>query len=105
DFEYLLVNVELANQFQLEPAAMIGRRLSVHSPDTLQNGLFEKYVEVVDTGQTLDIEFSPGNSARYFRISGVKLDDGLVVTYHDIPERKQDKTAMIQTPTMMSSIR
>ena len=106
DFEFRLVNQGVAQQLQASPIGMIGRRLSDEIPEAMQDGLFARYVEVVEGGQILDIEYSRGEAPlqQHFRITGVKLDDGLVATYVDITERKKNQDALVQNRALLESI-
>jgi PAS domain S-box-containing protein len=106
DFEYRLVNREIAHQFRRTPAEMIGRRMFAQNPSTMTEGLFEHFVKVVETGEILDIEHSPTSSRpkQHYRISGVKLEDGLVVTYADITEQKNNQIALMQNRALLESI-
>lgn len=106
DFEFQLVNQGVAQQLQSSPIGMIGRRLSDEIPEAMQNGLFERYVDVVETGQILDMEYSRGESLlhQHFRITGVKLDDGLVATYVDVTESKKNQDALVQNRALLESI-
>lgn len=106
DFEYRLANPGMAHLFGQTPNEMIGRRLSHNAPRVLSDGLFEQYVQVVETGNILDTEyhgnFSPAED--YFRISGAKLDDGLVVTFANITAQKKNQLALIQNRALLASI-
>jgi hypothetical protein len=52
--------------------------------------MFEHYVQVVETGRPMDHEhhFTVDGGEGWFRITGVKLDEGLVVTFSDITAYK-----------------
>jgi len=59
-------------------------------PDTVEEGVFDRYVDLVETGDPLIIErlHSGPNFTGWFHIEAVKLEDGFVVTFSDITERR-----------------
>ena len=98
DFRFLLVN-PAAERLLGQPARdLVGRALLDTSSDIVLDGLFESFVRIVDTGATLDFEYSAvrSNSMRWYRVAGVKLGDGLVMSYSDITERKRAETELEQ---------
>ncbi|GAA0891094.1 hypothetical protein GCM10009122_07730 [Fulvivirga kasyanovii] len=61
-------------------------------PGVKDTGLFQMYVDVVETGETQNREVFYGQDGfnAWFDISAVKLEDGCVTTSTDITERKRD---------------
>lgn len=91
DFEWLLVN-DVAEQIVGKSGdELIGKRLLNIMPGNEEAGLFEKYKQVVITGKYLAFElyYEEKNINGWFRISAVKLDDGLTVTFQDISDLKE----------------
>jgi len=60
-------------------------------PSAVADGLFEKFAWIIDQNKTLDFEHlsTYSDSPRWYRIAGVKLGDGLAVSYSEITIRKQ----------------
>jgi PAS domain S-box-containing protein len=98
DFRFLLVN-PAAERLLGQPAVeLIGQGLLDTSSDIVLDGLFEPFVRIVETGVTLDFEYSAVRSKilRWYRVAGVKLGDGLVMSYSDITERKRAEAELEQ---------
>ncbi len=90
DFEWLLVNPNAGPITGRDPADLIGSRLLVEMPGNKDAGLFDSYVEVVQSGEPFRNEFyynHEGISA-WFESVAVKLNDGFSVTFRDISESK-----------------
>jgi signal transduction histidine kinase len=90
DFKWLLLNPtaeKMSNHKDL-----VGKYLLEETPELRNNGLFELYVSVVETGETIDREFYCEydlNTGTWLHIVAVKLNDGLAVTFRNITDRKQ----------------
>jgi PAS domain S-box-containing protein len=91
DFEWEYVNPTAANILRPVCPNVVGQRLLEILPSHQNNGLFDKYVEVVETGIAHDLEFFSDQEPifRWFRNMAVKLQDGVAVSFSDITERKQ----------------
>jgi len=90
DFEWLLVNFMAEQMLGRSQQDLLGARLLEVVPGDRENGLFDRYVSVVESGQSMEHEhhFGDDDHQGWFRITGVKLDDGIVVTFGDITEYK-----------------
>ncbi len=90
DLEWLIVNEMACRMMGRTQDALLGKRLlEVLSGDTA-NGMFDRYVQVVESGRPMDHErhFSGLGGEGWFRITAVKLDEGLVVNIGDITAYK-----------------
>ena len=95
DFRFVLINPAAERLSGLEAATDVGRRLLEFDPATRNNGLFEKFVTIVESGAPLEFEhFSPTPQPRWYRISGSRLGDGLTVSYMDISEHRQHEETL-----------
>ncbi|HEY9837898.1 MAG TPA: sensor domain-containing diguanylate cyclase, partial [Vampirovibrionales bacterium] len=67
-------------------------------PGNLDAGLFERYVEVVNTHQPLELEFYYDHEGlqAWFKMMAVKLEDGFTVTFRNITEDKQSEATLQQ---------
>jgi PAS domain S-box-containing protein len=92
DFKWTYINPKAAEIIQHPAAELIGQRLLEVLPETQQNSeLFDRFVEVAETGEPHDIEiyYKAESIAGWFRNMIVKLGDGIAVSFSDITKRKQ----------------
>ena len=96
DFRFLLVNPAAERLLGQSALQLVGRGLLDSSSDIVLDGLFESFVRIVETGAILDFEYSTvrSNEMRWYRVAGVKLGDGLVMSYSDITERKRSEAEL-----------
>ena len=91
DFEYLYCNRAALALLSRRHEDMIGRRLLALFPSHRTNGLFDKYVQVAESGEPLRYEFAfdDGGVAGEFEIIVSATNDGYVLAGHDISDRKR----------------
>ncbi|OKH42877.1 hypothetical protein NIES2101_32130 [Calothrix sp. HK-06] len=92
DFVWTYVNPKAAEIIQRPVKNLLGQGLLEVLPGNQTNSeLFERYVEVVETGVAHDIELSYNTNGivGWFRNMAVKLEDGLAISFSDITARKQ----------------
>ncbi|MBK7652413.1 MAG: PAS domain-containing protein [Flammeovirgaceae bacterium] len=89
DFEWILANQESAKLTGRDESELIGQRLLEKMPGNKED-LFDEYVRVVDTGEPLILDklYKGENLNKWFHLEAVKLEDGFVVTFSDITDRK-----------------
>ncbi len=86
DFVMLTCNNQGEKLFQA--TALEGKRLS-SIPLIMQNGFFDRYIGVVESGRPLHTEIpSVEDSHKWYEAVAVKMMDGFVVTFTDISEKK-----------------
>ncbi|KAB7730249.1 PAS domain S-box protein [Rudanella paleaurantiibacter] len=83
DFEHRLANRLAAESFNR--ADLVGRRFSDVYPAYREAGLFADFVQVVETGQTIEQirHFVGEQTERWYDTVTVKLDDGVVYSFRD----------------------
>jgi PAS domain S-box-containing protein len=94
DFEFVDLNKSAEYMIGMPRKTAIGQRLCELIPINRTGGFFEKYVRVVETGETLDEEFSIAVEqihASWIRHQVVPLDDGVAVISRDITLRKRNE--------------
>ncbi|MEG4015074.1 PAS domain S-box protein [Microcoleus sp. S11D4] len=96
DFEWEYVNPAAARIQHMTPEELIGKRLLEVLPGHKERNLFDRYVEVVETGTPLDTEiyYNSEGIVGWFRIVTVKLGDGIAISFSDITERKQVEASL-----------
>lgn len=96
DFEWEYVNPASAKTQQSTPEALVGKRLLEVRPGHKDNSLFDRFVQVVETGIPLDTEiyYNSEGIVGWFRIMTVKLGDGIAISFSDITGRKQVEASL-----------
>lgn len=90
DFTWRELNQSAAQMIGVHADAVRGRRV-LHDTQVPTFGLFTRLVQVVETGQSFDIETHLTSYEHWFRVVAVKFDDGLAITFSDITERKHQE--------------
>lgn len=97
DFRWLIANPVAAMTVGGTIDTLRGKRLFVEgSPGHLFDGLFELFVQVVETCTVLEQEYYYNSFSlqTWFHIVAVKLGDGFAMTFRDISDRKQIETTL-----------
>lgn len=95
DFRWVYVNPAAGRLLKQAPEKLVGQRLlNVFPIHAAQSDLFARYVKVVETGQSHDIElpYHADGIEGWFRNMAVKLGDGIVVSFRDITARKRARS-------------
>jgi len=105
DFRLLMVNPATEKLLRQDSSNLLGQTMLEKFPNIIADGLFEKYVRIVEQNGTLDIEHLShhSNPPRWYRIAGVKLGDGLVVSFNEITTRKESEEALRLSEEKFSS--
>ena len=90
DFRLDMVNQAAEKLMDRSAHSLVGKRVIEMFPNIVTDGLFAKFVQIVEKGISVDFEqlSTRTNPPRWYRIAGVKLGDGLVISYADISARK-----------------
>jgi chemotaxis family two-component system sensor kinase Cph1 len=97
DFQWLLINPAAEKFYGLLLNEIVGKNLLAELSQLRNNGLFDLYVSVVETGETVDREFyyeHERDTIVWLHIVAVKLNDGLAVTFRNITDRKRAEIAL-----------
>lgn len=90
DFRCLVVNPVLSKAFNKSREELIGQAVLKRFLYRLDVQLFEKFVEVVETGIFLEQDiYFPLENSNWYHFVAVKLGDGFAITVRDITTRKQ----------------
>ena len=90
DFRIEFANKSVEKHLGIKPEHVIGKRLSEFPSYVMSTNLFEKYVNVVETGtqDEFEILYNRDDMQRWFYLLLAKLEDGLTATFHNISELK-----------------
>jgi two-component system sensor histidine kinase/response regulator len=91
DLRFTMVNPTAEKLVRRDAASLIGRSLLETFPNVVSDGLYEKFTSIVEKGQNMDFEYrsTRDTTTRWYRVAGVKLGDGLVISYAEITARKE----------------
>jgi signal transduction histidine kinase len=105
DFEIRLANKAGKTMANL-PANPVGKRLLDVFPELRNDASFEFPKKVVETGIPYrnDLPFLTGATKRWFQVSLVKLDDGLISNFMDITEIKNFEQTIQEQANELKSI-
>lgn len=96
DFEWLLANRESERVYSRTHEPMIGKRLLRELPEMAEDGLYDAFLEVVETGTPFEsTRQSALRQGAWVHLHALRLLDGFVVTITDVSEarRAQDLLA------------
>ncbi|WP_347156838.1 CheR family methyltransferase [Pontibacter chitinilyticus] len=97
DFVIITANQKAQELFNRADASLAGQTLGKELPQLLEQDLFEEFVQVVETGQILNVEKQlTTNNNFWLQITAIKFDDGMVLTLHDVTKRKQYEQQLLQ---------
>ena len=92
DFLIKYVNKRALQYFQGRKHDFLGKLVRMQMSHLVDDDLFSKAVDTFRTGTSFDLEKQfafPGQEPLWFRILGVKLEDGIVVSFSDITLRRR----------------
>ncbi len=98
DFEGVLVNPAACKLLHRPAARLVGGSMLEELPGNLDSGLFDQYVQVVETGRPLQRElyYAYDQIEGWYEVVAVKQGDGIAVTFHNITSTKQSELALQQ---------
>jgi PAS domain S-box-containing protein len=92
DFEWTYANPAAGRVLKHPPEDLVGRRLLERLPGNANDGdLFARYVRVVETGESHDIElrYSADGIDGWFRNLATRLEDGVAIWFMDVTAQKR----------------
>ena len=91
DLRYSLLNPAAEILLERPAADLIGRGLLTTKPPMLTDDLFQKFTRIIEEDVPLDFEQEAlhGDRPRWYRMAGVKLGDGLLLSFAEITVRKE----------------
>ncbi|MES2732185.1 MAG: PAS domain S-box protein [Bacteroidota bacterium] len=94
DFECVLLNPVAEQILGRSSQELIGRSLKQEWPFIHQDGLFENYCWVMETGQPFhyDFYYSHQGLAQWYHLAVVKINNGLVINFSPTADNQQNDT-------------
>ena len=91
DFEWLIANEQNEVFIGLATDDLIGKRLLEVLPGNRTEGLFDAYVQVVETGEPFQklLHYAHDDLDLWIQLAAVQLGDGFSVTFRDVSEQQQ----------------
>ncbi|MBE9048695.1 diguanylate cyclase [Pleurocapsales cyanobacterium LEGE 10410] len=105
DFRWLIANPVAAMTVGGTIDTLRGKRLFVEgTPGHLFEGLFDLFVQVVETCTVIEKEhyYDSDSLQAWFQIVAVKLGDGFAMTFRDISDRKQIEITLKNTNNLLA---
>lgn len=89
DFEYVYTNDQTLRS--VERKSLAGKRMTEEFPEVKNSDLLKTYIAVAETGQSFkgEADINPFGYPVWAQVFAQKFDDGVLVTYFDITERKK----------------
>jgi len=93
DLRFALVNSAAEKLTGRTASQLLGRTALEEYPQIVTNGLFDKFTRIIEENLALEFEHHSlrTDPPRWYRIAGVKLGDGIAMSYSDITARKQSE--------------
>jgi diguanylate cyclase (GGDEF)-like protein len=98
DFAFIYLNSNVERMVAIPRSRMIGGRMCELQPLNRTLGLFERYKQVVTSGEPMVCELSVHDkdlNQAWIRVQAVKVRDGVAITTSDITARKQNEERIL----------
>ena len=98
DFVFTYLNSNVEQMISIPRSGLLGRRMCEVLPVNCENGMLQRYKDVVETGEPLVHEFPVQDrdvKSSWIRVQAVKLRDGVAITASDITRRKRDEDRIL----------
>lgn len=106
DFEFVVRNEAFQRLTGQTMSEVLGQRLLSVYPNIQTMGMFDRYVQVVETGVTQQFEqyFGANGVDSWFDVNVCRWGDGIVIDINDITARKQAELAALQQRELLQSV-
>ena len=108
DFTFADLNERGAALIQVPREELLGKRLLDVLPQLHNEGLLDKYIQVLQTGQPREEEFHadflPHLPTRWLHHQIVPIEDGVAITTRDITARKEAELAMRKNQAELAAV-
>ena len=99
DFRFLHVNPRASEILGRTSEDLLGKRMLEELTGVREEGLFEEYVRVIETGAPFNTElrYDHDGIRGWFQITAARLGDGFTVTFRDITLNREAEKALRQS--------
>lgn len=106
DFVCLMTNLTAKKLLRQTSIEWEGKSLKRLLPNSVKTGLFDQFIQVVENQQAFNSEhvFEWKNDVTWFNTVALRLDDGFVVTFSDITDRKISEQKLIKSRANLNAI-
>ncbi|MDQ6814976.1 MAG: PAS domain-containing protein, partial [Bacteroidota bacterium] len=106
DFTVIAANSSTEAQIGIKPETAIGRRISTLLPAYNKNGAFDIYTEVLTSGKSARAEhfYRDHRIEAWFDVYVAPVRTGIVVSFSNITERKQELLQIEQQKNLLDAI-
>ncbi|MBC7570124.1 MAG: PAS domain S-box protein [Spirosoma sp.] len=106
DFRFLTSNEAACRMVGKSEVELVGQPLLSIFPGNVESGLFAKYIQTTETGESAraEIEYKADGLDFWLDISAQKLADGFVVTFTDISPIKRASQAIEQSAAELKTV-
>ncbi|MDJ1497492.1 PAS domain S-box protein [Cytophagaceae bacterium DM2B3-1] len=103
DFSWVFTNQRWK---QLYGDEMLGKKVLQENPGVVQSGLFDKFIQVTETGVSIDHEqyYAYEQFDGWFHQTLVKMGDGFVMNTEDITRRKQIEQELKESRDLVQTV-
>jgi PAS domain S-box-containing protein len=104
DFTWTFVNRRAEDWVHRSADDLISRRMLEEMPGNKKEGLYDEYVQVVETGEPMLREFHYDHDGidAYFAATAVKLGDGFMVSFRDTTEARVREEALRSSERLLA---
>jgi PAS domain S-box-containing protein len=98
DLRFEMINPAAAKLIGRKASNLLGHALLEKLPTAMTDRLFERFCRIIEENVPLDFEHRSlrRGSFRWYRLAGVKLGDGLAVSFTEITARKLFKQQLLE---------
>ncbi|SOD89186.1 PAS domain-containing protein [Spirosoma fluviale] len=106
DLRYTLINQERLRLAGKSESFFMGKRLTEVYPGMVESGVFDRWVEVIETRQPqkFEVNYHYDGFDDWSLCLGSPFGDGIVVSYTDITKQKEDELQARQQADLLNSI-
>ena len=95
DFEWVTSNIATSRLLHMDTSELSGKSMMQTFP-AFEKHFLKQFSNVVESENTLHVEYFDENNQQWLEVVAVKMEDGLVVTFTDISDKKKAADLLAQ---------